>query len=529
MTVAAVVTNEKQLDELLSWGTLISGIHDADLLLLIAVKSKSQKTWIDLLDECDESDSSFIRNARVKLSELKENWENDSDHDRVLNAKVFSDPQPGWALVEEVQGLKVSFLILPFLDGQTNSDENAWCLSIYQRAPCEVLQISCKELTAKDELGVLITVSGKPNDAVALRRGVEIAESTNGVATALFVEPNIDFVSYQVGQKSLEKFVKSALGSKSNVKQRVVLANNLIQGIKQLDLTEFDVVISGTRSQREITQLMIQPTSSGKDQPVGFAAIRRSIPYTNKFVSQIQSFFERCIPQLSREQRIDLVQRIQPSSQWDFDFIALICLSTFIAGLGLIGNSAAVVIGAMLVAPLMTPLAGAGLALAQGNFYLLKMSLATVVKGFLTAFMIGVIVGLVGCREMSAEMMARTAPGFNDLLIALASGVAAAYAMGRPNLVSALPGVAIAAALVPPLATAGIMFSALELHLSLGAWTLFFTNIVAIVLGTTVTFWAVGIRGEKKSSDQLYPVWPRWLLLVLVVLTLVLTWFMRII
>jgi len=162
---------------------------------------------------------------------------------------------------------------------------------------------------------------------------------------------------------------------------------------------------------------------------------------------------------LDRERRISLVERVQNSSQWDFDFVALICLSTLIAGLGLLQDSTAVVIGAMLVAPLMTALVGAGLSLIQGNRRLIRNAACSVVLGFLLSFAIGLFLGLMAryftdvTEHLPDEMKSRGSPGVLDLVIAFASGVAAAYAMGRPNLVSALPGVAIAAALVPPIAT----------------------------------------------------------------------------
>jgi len=107
-------------------------------------------------------------------------------------------------------------------------------------------------------------------------------------------------------------------------------------------------------------------------------------------------------------------------------------------------------------------------------------------------------------------MEARDAPHILDLIVALASGVAAAYAMGRPHLVSALPGVAIAAALVPPIATAGLSIPMGDLRLSGGAMLLFFTNVIAIVLGTAVTFWAVGISTYTGKSGQAVRTWPRY-------------------
>lgn len=82
--------------------------------------------------------------------------------------------------------------------------------------------------------------------------------------------------------------------------------------------------------------------------------------------------------------------------------------------------------------------------------------------------------------------------------------------MGRPHLVSALPGVAIAAALVPPIATAGLSLAMGDFILSAGASLLFFTNVIAIILGTAITFWAVGISTYIGKAGQAVRVWPRY-------------------
>ena len=119
------------------------------------------------------------------------------------------------------------------------------------------------------------------------------------------------------------------------------------------------------------------------------------------------------------------------------------------------------------------------------------------------------------------EMENRTRPQFYDLLIALTSGVAAAYAMGRPNLFSALPGVAIAAALVPPIATSGIAFAYGDFAKGGGALLLFLTNMVAIILGTSLIFRAVGVRSQKEGADGAR--WPRHVLLLLVLLSVLIT------
>ena len=144
-------------------------------------------------------------------------------------------------------------------------------------------------------------------------------------------------------------------------------------------------------------------------------------------------------------------------AQLNESFIVLTIGASLIATLGLLANNAAVVIGAMLVAPLMTPLLGAGLALVQGNLPLMKDCVRAIVYGFFAALAIGVVMGFVTpIRELTPEMAARGGPTLLDMAVAFLSGVAASYCVARPRLTAALAGVAIAAALVPPIATTGI-------------------------------------------------------------------------
>ena len=121
------------------------------------------------------------------------------------------------------------------------------------------------------------------------------------------------------------------------------------------------------------------------------------------------------VPQLDREERIELGEKLETNSKFNFDFCALISLSTLIAALGLWDNSTAVVIGAMLVAPLMTPLVGIGFALIQGNLDLIRKARWAVLIGFANAFGIGFFVGLMMLifseTGTSSEMASRDYPG----------------------------------------------------------------------------------------------------------------------
>jgi uncharacterized hydrophobic protein (TIGR00271 family) len=115
-------------------------------------------------------------------------------------------------------------------------------------------------------------------------------------------------------------------------------------------------------------------------------------------------------------------------------FLLFLGCSVIIAGLGLMQSSAAVVIGAMLVAPLMTPLIGAGLAFVQGNLKLLKVSVKSLLLGTLMSMLLGIIIEVMSPHlELSQEIASRAGPNILDLFIALFAGISAAYATSRPT------------------------------------------------------------------------------------------------
>jgi uncharacterized hydrophobic protein (TIGR00271 family) len=149
----------------------------------------------------------------------------------------------------------------------------------------------------------------------------------------------------------------------------------------------------------------------------------------------------------------------------------MMCLSTAIAALGLLINSPAVIIGAMVVAPLMTPLIAAGCALVRGDLSLFTKSIQAMLFGSLVALGVSLLVGaLIPNDTLTVEMVSRGRPDILDLFVGLFAGAAAAYATARPKVMAALVGVAVAAALVPPIAfTADIVKYDISFRLNLCA------------------------------------------------------------
>lgn len=183
-------------------------------------------------------------------------------------------------------------------------------------------------------------------------------------------------------------------------------------------------------------------------------------------------------------------------------------LSAIIASYGLVTNSAAVVIGAMLVAMMLGPITGIALAIIDHRAPLLRKSLFTVTAGVSLVVLVGFLVGWLHKEQpLTAEILSRTQPTSMDLMIALAGGTAGAYAMVSPHLSVAVVGVAVATALVPPLAASGILFANGETQLGLGALLLAITNIIAIQFTNALVLWVLGFRrlvdDDYKSSNYL--------------------------
>lgn len=202
-----------------------------------------------------------------------------------------------------------------------------------------------------------------------------------------------------------------------------------------------------------------------------------------------------------RQIRIDIESGALPTRH----FYLMNGLSAVIAGFGLLSNSPAVVIGAMLIAMLIGPISGIALAIIDARLALLKKSLLTLLSGGALIYAIGVLLGfLYPDQAASQEIIARTAPNTMDVFVALAGGVAGAYALISRNLSVAVVGVAVATALVPPLTASGILLATGHYQLALGALILTLTNILAIQFTNALVLWAVGFRrlDIDESEDE---------------------------
>lgn len=187
-------------------------------------------------------------------------------------------------------------------------------------------------------------------------------------------------------------------------------------------------------------------------------------------------------------------------------FFSLMGFASVIASMGVITDSTAVVIGAMLIAPLMTPLMGMAISLVMGWPNRLMRSATLAFTGIAFAIAIGFLLGLISPADIdtasNSQILARTSPTTLDLITAIAAGAAGAYGLSRPDVSDSLPGVAIAISLVPPLSVVGLAYSQGDLVAGQGALLLFATNMLAILIVGGLTFILTGVTPIGHAAES---------------------------
>lgn len=207
---------------------------------------------------------------------------------------------------------------------------------------------------------------------------------------------------------------------------------------------------------------------------------------------------------LNEAERDKIRHSVQESALFTPAYALMNGLSAVVASYGLLADSTAVVIGAMLIAMLLGPISGMAMALVDGNNALLKRALVSEALGVILVLVIAFLIGTFH-RELplTREILARTSPNILDLMIALAGGAAGSYAVISPKVGAGLVGVAISTALVPPLAVCGISMAHGEPRLALGAFLLFFTNLVAIQIASSLVMMVQGFHKIRFRSQNL--------------------------
>ncbi len=216
----------------------------------------------------------------------------------------------------------------------------------------------------------------------------------------------------------------------------------------------------------------------------------------------------------SQERYTALFTSLRQDAALNSTFMTLLILATIIATFGLFINSSSVIIGAMLLAPLMQPIVSLSMGVLRQDSSLQSKAIKTILVGVSAViFTAAAISFLVPIERLTGEMAGRLSPTLLDLFVAIVSGIAAAYVKNNEKILSSLAGVAIAVALVPPLAVAGIGLGWAEWSMFGSAFLLFATNLVGIVLAAAMTFMVLGYSPIRIAGKGIIT----WLVIVALV------------
>jgi len=221
--------------------------------------------------------------------------------------------------------------------------------------------------------------------------------------------------------------------------------------------------------------------------------------------------------------REELYQSISKNAELNNNFLLLVFLSTIVAAIGLIENNVAVVIGAMVIAPLLGPNIAFALGATLGDTELIWTSLKTNLAGLGLALLLSLIIGLILPVDLSSEeLISRTYVGIDSVVLALASGAAAVLSL-TTGLSSVLVGVMVAVALMPPTVAFGLMLGSGQIDLAFGAALLLAVNVVCVNLSAKIVFLARGLKPRtwleiRKAKQSITAYMVFWFVSLLVLL-----------
>ncbi len=359
---------------------------------------------------------------------------------------------------------------------------------------------------------VLIPSAGGPNVALGFRFAQDFHRAYGSrIILLTVVGPEATEEEVNAARQALEARAQhiaetldlppSALG------WQVVRAPSPATGILRMASPQHaDVVIIGASREGVIHRIRFGeiPEKVAARAQIPVLVVKRPLPKRVTFYRRAWDALTSITPNLSEADKIEVYRESRRSARLTRDFITMIAISTVIATLGLMQNAPAVIIGAMLIAPLMSAIIAMGLGIVLGNGRLLKLGITTTAWGVLVTLAVSFIMELlIPYNRLTPEMVARSAPNLLDLGVALAAGAAGAYALARKQVSSSLPGVAIAVALIPPLATTGMALALEAWRTVLGAGLLFLTNLVGIVAMSSWVFLSMGFQPEGDRRDRL--------------------------
>ena len=261
---------------------------------------------------------------------------------------------------------------------------------------------------------------------------------------------------------------------------------------------KFDIIVKMNRSE-ELLEIFQKEFSGLDGFRIIIIPIETYIPFPEEESDFEKSKMKKPSERISRE---EIYAHVSEMSQLTRIYMVLVAASAFVAAIGLLNDDVAVIIGAMIIAPLLGPNVGLSLATVMGNKKFIVKSIKTNLVGFLIAAAVSVMVGIIfTVNPQNPSIILRTDIERGSFFLALASGLAGSLAL-TTGLTTALVGVMIAVALMPPLAAFGLLIGSGNFYLAFGALLLFLVNLISINLAATVSFMAQDIKPIDEEESK---------------------------
>ena len=394
--------------------------------------------------------------------------------------------------------------------GPGEEDEDITLRDLLLDVPCDLV-VWRGDDAAPPPHRILIPSAGGPNVTLGFRFAEDFHRAYGSQLLLLTVLPkHADPTAVEAAHHALQTRARALLAETSipveAITYQVVRAPSPEAGILRMATPEHaDVVIIGASREGVLHRIRFGeiPEKVAAEAAIPVLVIKRPLPRRTTFLRKVWDALAAITPNLSEAEKIDVYREGRRNARTTRDFITMIALSTIIATLGLMLNAPAVIIGAMLIAPLMGAIIAMGLGVVQGDARLLRLGMKTTTWGVLVTLLVSFGMELLlPFNEITPEILARSAPNLLDLGVALAAGAAGAYALARKNVSSSLPGVAIAVALIPPLAATGMALALGAWEIAQGAGLLFLTNLVGIVAMSSWVFLTMGFQPEYRRRER---------------------------
>jgi uncharacterized hydrophobic protein (TIGR00271 family) len=353
-------------------------------------------------------------------------------------------------------------------------------------------------------LGMVVVQHGR--SSILSRKVLEESDPNDGMMNCLILAPKSIWEIFKFGLFNLFK---------SNKNQRLPdyvahlkTDKILISSKGKIDFTIDDILVSSREIELEVKPRLLQIVPGRHFKINKISNNKRIFKIGNLPQGELRNeLLQRNLP-LTNHATTDefkwLFTGLRENSQLNSSYLVLMVISTVIATFGLFGNSSPVIIGAMILAPLMAPIISFSMGVLRQDEKLIKDSFKTILFGLAIGYVFAVIITwLTPLNTMNEEILARIRPNLLDLGIAAASGIAGAYAHAKKEIAKTLAGVAIAVALVPPLAVSGIGFGWGDWSVFWGALLLLGTNLAGMVLAAALTFMILGFSPFRLAQKGL--------------------------